>query len=58
LSVIDPGIGPSRIGYECADRHEFAVWAKAGRTMRHLIDCKEDRILRALLVGMLREHDR
>jgi hypothetical protein len=32
--------------------------AKAWRTMRQLIDCEEDRTLRAVPVGMLRDADR
>ena len=37
---------------------EFWSYPQSRTFAELLIDCKEDRVLRAVLVGMLREHDR
>jgi hypothetical protein len=53
-AVAAVGGGPSR-----ADRiGEFCGYPESRAFAELLIDCKEDRVLRAVLVGMLRETDR
>jgi hypothetical protein len=55
--VTATGLNPSRvltaldIGQDCAD-------LQRADEVELLIDCEEDRVLRAVLVGMLREADR